>query len=170
MKSEKKKCPTCFKTINFRLLKRTQAKHTRHFRKNLSAFENAPPNSKMRKNIFFDIIVYYMKCHHFYDAETSFQEIVEDKVHEFDSRGLLNKHHNTEKFHKQFASLYQKKVNLNLSHMKRNKAIIIQKHFRGVLLRKYHGVHNPHCEFGKKFILRMFEITSNHMGRQQTIM
>ena len=38
-------------------------------------------------------------------------------------------------------------------------ATIIQKHARGVITRSVCGVHNPHCEIGRSFILRMFEST-----------
>lgn len=36
-------------------------------------------------------------------------------------------------------------------------AMNIQRHIRGVLLRNKQGVHNPNCDIGKKFILRLFE-------------
>jgi hypothetical protein len=38
-------------------------------------------------------------------------------------------------------------------------AIIIQKHIRGILIRNMYGVHNPYCEIGRRFILKMFENT-----------
>lgn len=38
-------------------------------------------------------------------------------------------------------------------------ATIIQKHTRGVITRASCGVHNPHCEIGRSFLMRMFENT-----------
>jgi hypothetical protein len=38
-------------------------------------------------------------------------------------------------------------------------ALIIQRHVRGVLTRNVCGMYNPHCEFGRRFITRMFENT-----------
>jgi len=38
-------------------------------------------------------------------------------------------------------------------------ATIIQKHTRGVITRASCGVHNPHCELGRTFLLRMYENT-----------
>lgn len=35
-------------------------------------------------------------------------------------------------------------------------ACVIQKHVRGVLIRNKYGVHNPHCEIGKKFLYNMY--------------
>jgi len=35
-------------------------------------------------------------------------------------------------------------------------AIVIQKHVKGVILRKYKGVHNPTCDIGKRFLRKMF--------------
>jgi hypothetical protein len=37
-------------------------------------------------------------------------------------------------------------------------ALCIQKHCRGILIRNHFGVHNPHCEIGKQFINRMYQL------------
>jgi hypothetical protein len=37
-------------------------------------------------------------------------------------------------------------------------ASCIQKHCRGILLRNHFGLHNPHCEIGKQYIKRMFDL------------
>lgn len=47
-----------------------------------------------------------------------------------------------------------------LSVRKKIKASVkIQAHVKGFLLRKIMGVHNPHCEIGKQFVRRLFQIT-----------
>lgn len=38
-------------------------------------------------------------------------------------------------------------------------AIVIQKYVRGVITRSKVGVHNPFCDIGKKFLLRMYNST-----------
>jgi Leucine-rich repeat (LRR) protein len=40
-------------------------------------------------------------------------------------------------------------------------ASCIQKHCRGILLRNHFGLHNPHCEIGKQYIKRMFDLCTS---------
>lgn len=37
-------------------------------------------------------------------------------------------------------------------------ACVIQKHVKGLLIRNKYGVFNPHCEIGKKFLYKMFDM------------
>jgi hypothetical protein len=156
MLRQKGKCPICSEVMCSLSFVHSKYKHLNYLRSALDTLISS--TNEIKEKHFIDIMKYYMKCNQFYIG-TNFDTTLEDMFYENLSKLTVY----PTKLCKQFESLSKKKANKKITLVKYQKVVLIQKHVRGVLVRIKFGVHNPHCDIGHSFLLRMFDITSNYV-------